>query len=1073
MNDVFITIVTLFLKAQLLLIPVMLFYAVCHLKKINPRFLWLVHRISIFLFIAVPVVLLLLAYGPGMVRATPQVSPNLDLPREWVPDEFSEVMAMTGGNVSEQNTIQNESADLTVPEKTAAKRISDSVELRVEIPESVIGESGELSGLNYRNLLFLIPLCSAGLFLLLVLRLFIQDLKERRLRKNSRQEYFKGYPVYFCRDIYSPFSTGIMLKKIYIPWNSKSREKRVPVLNHEYAHLKGNHNFWSLLENIIIYLYWYNPICYLFRKNGERLKELLADEYAGSLTDKFDYSRILIDEIEELNRRDHLYIAAGFNKKKIMKDRIMNLMNPIKLKPSTLIKVSGILSIAFCIVSTTLIGCSDTERISDPNDFSYVNISILKEMNDEYNLVLDEDYENSDGKDILDSTILLSGSNKEHVLSIRDNEQLSFNFYNSSGLLTNTIAVNRKSDKIISYTTDEKGHLVILSYDNETQTGRLERITDDGSYQEIMKLTGLELKPEALIEVDGKDRLYLRNDNKLHVYVNGKEVETGEDREIRSMTLVPGGKLYYITWREPELINCIDTETYEISNIETSCENMVVSSDGESLLVMDAKGIKEYKNGIFSGYITSSEDYPELIGLFNADFVKIDKNIFLTAWDFKSSNLYLYRLQITDERRLPDERRPLTIQVPDHLYQSMAYAARSYNKTGKDFRIEVSQYEDYDDNYEAYQRKLSAEILSGKGPDILFMSYLPWNDFIDNGVLTDLNEFVEKDSSFNRSKYLPALTAIERDSGLYGFALNIYNDNILFSVKSSIMEKYGYTGAYNDISWEKMIEIAEAERKTDPNGMDIYPFGIPGFEKYQRYYFSRILSRNNSFLDAETGLFAEDNFRRFLTVIDKLINGDLVKPELSGIAAQYRSMEEGSILFFKKDIGDFWVDMVEKKHIFNNEPFMIVHPNFGIEDLFFQTTLLGINNNSEHKEAAWDFLKTILTDEYQDKMFSYAIPVNKALHKKRTLLSMKNPEQFSSSFSDDTGYIEYLGVAEYSEEELDGYFQNLERFKKVSTGGTALDGVIIEQLQPYIDGDLSLDDTIEIVKDRVNTYINE
>ena len=66
-----------------------------------------------------------------------------------------------------------------------------------------------------------------------------------------------------------------------------------------------------------------------------------------------------------------------------------------------------------------------------------------------------------------------------------------------------------------------------------------------------------------------------------------------------------------------------------------------------------------------------------------------------------------------------------------------------------------------------------------------------------------------------------------------------------------------------------------------------------------------------------------------------------------------------------------------------------------------------------------------------------------------------------------------MGAADYSDEELAGYFRNIERFKNVSTGATPLERVIIEQIQPYLDGDLSLDETIEIVKDRVNTYINE
>ena len=1068
MSDFSINIAVTFFKAQLLLVPVMIFYIVCHLSKINPRFRWLVHRISAILFVAVPAVLFMMTYFPGMLNSRPRISPELDLPRTWIPDEHSEASAEPA--LMDQVIVSNMPAEAAISDMEALP-FTDSAAMNTADAESVPAEKGYHSGFDFRMLVHIIPLGSILLFLSLIARLSIQAAKEKRLRRNSRLEYFRSYPVYFCPEINTPFSTGIFSKRIYIPCSINSRNRREPILNHEYAHLKGNHIFWSLLENIILYLYLYNPFCYFFRKNGERLKELLADEYAGRFTDKIDYSRILVDEIEELSRKEHIYIAAGFNKKKIMKERIMNLLNPVIRKPSALLKACGIIAILLCSVMTTMIGCSDGDRILDPDDFSYVNISTLQELNDPYNLVR-EDY--SGDKLILDSTVLMTSPENELILPIRVDEKLVFNIYDSSDRLTDTVSVSPESGRVYSYTTDGQGRIVVLSYNEQDQSSRIERLNDDGSLSLIMKIRDIEIIPECLIEIDEKDRLYLRNENILHIYYdNGREIESGEQREIRSMTLAPGGRLYYILWEEPNLINYIDAETLEQGSIETSCENITVSSSGDSLLVMDARGIKEYKDAAFSGYITSSEDYPELIGLFNADFVKAGRNIYLTAWDFNSSILYLYRLQITDQKRLPDERPPLNIQVPEYLYQSMAFAARTYNKGSKDVRIEVSQYEDYDDSYEAYHRKLATEILAGKGPDIIFMSYLPWDDFIDNGVLADLNEFIDRDPSFNKTNYLPALTAIERNSGLYGLALNIYNDDILFSVKSSVMEKYGFSGSYNDISWEKIIEIAVAERRTDSNGMEIYPFGIPNFEGYQMYYISRILSKNNSFLEPETGVFREDAFRTFLSTIERLVNGDLVKPELSGITAQYRSMEDGSTVFFLKDLGDFWVDMVEKKHLFNNEAVMTIHPNLGVEDLAFRTTLLGISSGSDHKEAAWDFLSTILTEEYQDRMFSYAVPVNRALLEKRAIFSMKNPEEMSCSFSDDTGYVDYIGAADYSEQDLKAYLRNIERYKKASAGASPLDDVILEQLEHFLDGDMSLDETIAIVKDRVYTYINE
>ncbi|RDG30910.1 extracellular solute-binding protein [Oceanispirochaeta sp. M1] len=1048
------------LKTQILFSPLIIFYLICFIKKLSPSFRWIVHRGATVMFLGLPVLFILMHFSLSFVTDRLEIAPEIDINREWTP-EFQESPEQ---NESTSAPIENFTADVIdneVEQNGIEPIIKYSIPKQIE-PKRRIYPYGI-------KLLNLLPFIPCFLILLLFITVLIQSVEERKIIKTSSRRVYRNYPVYYSKKVHSPFSTGFFSKKIFVPYSYLNKKKTMSILIHELAHIEGNHNLWTLLESLVICLNWYNPLWYLYKNCGELLKELLADQSVTNKKDVIEYSRLIIEELESLKNHNHQYLATGFIKKRIIKERISNMMNPITQKATKAIKIAGLAAIFIPLVLTVLIGCSEAKEIIDPNDFSYVKISELSVINESFNLVLGENGEN---KDSFNDSIIYSTPEDEIVLALRDDKSIRFSYYNQSGEISNQISIEANRDDIFSFAVDHLGDLFVFIYDSERNSGRLIKYLDDDSIEEIMSLKDVQIWPGIKIEVDGSGTLYVKNEDMLEVYKNGKRVMKIGEVPIRSMTISPDGALYYISWDNLKQINIMNSETSEIRQFETAYENSVISFHDDRLLIMDTKGIKEYDDSSFKGYIANSEDYPELMTLFSTDFIKIDNSIYITSWNSNSGELFLHQLKITDKERDADNRPSMTIRMPPYLHSSMEYAAKKYNQTSANVKIVVSQYENNNENWEAYTQKLSTEILAGNGPDIIYLSYLPYKEYMAKGVLENLNPYLE-DDSFNRDDYLPALTAAETDRGLYGLATDIWDDDITFSVKESVMKKYGYSGSYIDIPWEELLEIAKKERRTDSNGMEIYPFGIPEFDEHSMFFLGKILIMNNYFLNRESEEFDEYGFKSYLEIIDTIKNGDIVKSGISGAVGMYNSMEEGSTVFLSNRIQEFWTDLIHKKHIFNDEPVMIVHPILANNDLHFRTTLLGINSHSEYKDEAWDFLKTVFTKEYQEKMFIHSTPVHKELLKERTIASLKNSEQFHCSFSDDSGTMRYDGLAKYTEEDINNYYRINEKFRHIPYRIRALDKIVFEQLDPFLEGTISRDETASMVKERVNTYINE
>src|SRR5699024_1575068 len=68
------------------------------------------------------------------------------------------------------------------------------------------------------------------------------------------------------------------------------------ILKHEEAHVKNRHSIDVILSNLLLFINWFNPFCWLYRKRISENLEFLADqETIQKLDCSIDYQRSLLN----------------------------------------------------------------------------------------------------------------------------------------------------------------------------------------------------------------------------------------------------------------------------------------------------------------------------------------------------------------------------------------------------------------------------------------------------------------------------------------------------------------------------------------------------------------------------------------------------------------------------------------------------------------------------------------------------------------------------------------------------------------------------------------------------------
>ena len=152
----------------------------------------------------------------------------------------------------------------------------------------------------------------------------------------------------------------------------------------------------------------------------------------------------------------------------------------------------------------------------------------------------------------------------------------------------------------------------------------------------------------------------------------------------------------------------------------------------------------------------------------------------------------------------------------------------------------------------------------------------------------------------------------------------------------------------------------------------------------------------------------------------------------------------------------------------------------GAESSFRFQNQIGISSKSKVKDVSWEFVRTFMTKEYQGKNNKMSAPTRKDCFE-MLLKAMTT----TSSYTDELGqlvmpvegYWELNGVGiearPLTNDEALMYKELVNNTKRCADSDSTVRDIIVEEANMYFNDKKSLEETVKIIQNRVQTYVDE
>lgn len=371
-----------------------------------------------------------------------------------------------------------------------------------------------------------------------------------------------------------------------------------------------------------------------------------------------------------------------------------------------------------------------------------------------------------------------------------------------------------------------------------------------------------------------------------------------------------------------------------------------------------------------------------------------------------------------------------------HLDDQMRSCIVEYNSGHPECRIEVREYGG--EGKEAGMLRLNTDILAGHVPDILDLDNIDVGPYIAKGILTDLYPFMDADAEMGRDEFVPGiLKQYEEDGKLYGVMAG-YRLETLMGKESVLGTPAGWT----------IERMQEALAEVPEDGCfvnNLAPMGL-----------LRILMAKGmgEYLDWERGTCSFDS-REFISVLrlansmgGKAMDGDMEENLSSGRISVNRIYVDG--------ISDY----ISSMEMFHGERVSCVgFPSAqGGSALVYPFRPFGISGQNGHGEMAWDFVRTLLGEDFQTKEVRFNLPIRLSVLQKKLAQEAEMAAQKERPIA---------------QEDLDAIYQML----NVSNGKITFDqnvwNIISEEAEFYFNGQKSAEDVAKTIQNRAGVYVSE
>ena len=435
-----------------------------------------------------------------------------------------------------------------------------------------------------------------------------------------------------------------------------------------------------------------------------------------------------------------------------------------------------------------------------------------------------------------------------------------------------------------------------------------------------------------------------------------------------------------------------------------------------------------------------------------------------------------------------DETMPATPDKELKVYslkkdQTLQQAVSAYQKAHQDVfvKYEVGMSGENGLTAEDAIKALNTEIMAGNGPDVIMLDGLPIESYLAKGMLADLSENLK--AAEEKEEFFDNITRVYEEDG------KIYAIPTRFRIPL-LMGNEEFVSNIQDLS--SLSAVMEEMREKNPEGSIL--------SAYTPEILLKMLAiASEPTWSKEDGNLQEETVKEFLTqakkIYDNEISGisDSEKEEFlnsvrgsddsSGTAEETALDISWSILnFLTKSQAQLAIGASQQVSLdFTNvisvprvKPEVVYKPlSLQAENVFQAESIVGVSAKAAEPEMAREFVEMLLSYNVMS-MQQEPYPVNAASFDSLFDTDMEGDGAFGSmGISKDDGSVATLDLYWPNEEEQKGLEQMVRSLKTPYLPGSPIEQAVLEAGVSVLEGNMSVDEGVAQIKQKIQLYLSE
>ena len=616
---------------------------------------------------------------------------------------------------------------------------------------------------------------------------------------------------------------------------------------------------------------------------------------------------------------------------------------------------------------------------------------------------------------------------------------------------------------------DSEETVFLVKYDNTGKEVYKHILGDDVSSDDYFNVYGLAYSENNGLILSSSKGIEKYDESTGFTLINDGKDKNGD---VTAYSIYNGfdGSIFLTSYGEYGLeLRTLDLSTGKVSDASSSISNYgdysFFAGNGYDIYVSSGEAV--------FGYDKSKDELVKLMDYVDSDLevsysissiVALSDAEFVAALPDVDYNFTLEHLTKVPADQVKDKK--IITVAGNYIDSDVRKNAVAFNKTSDEYRIKLVDYSVYDteDNWNAGYEKLNLDIASGNVPDVMLLDEdTPIDSYANKGLFLDLAPYLEKDEDIKDVEFVQnILDALKNGEKQYTICSSFYF--------LTLVTRTDYCKGKDILTIEDCINLINEKGA----GYD-YAFGV---ETKSDFLQMGMAFAGNNFIDWKNKKcsFNSDEFISFLE-----FSNNFPAEYADGVWEGYNDSiyRTGEALFAFAYISEFRDFARYKDGMFGADISFIGYPNNTGENfsVIYPRMRFAISANSKAKDGAWDFVKTFLTEEYQDNL-EYSLPIRKSSFEKAAAKSMEKPyymDEGNKVYYDDSYYIdgEEVILNPLTTEDVKYIEDFVYGLKYVFGYNESMFNIVVEESSAYFSGQKSSKEVADIIQSRLSIYVNE